>query len=59
MTRHISDAYDDFSSSWFSFSFLLHPMKMSLTNMTMKVLGLVSPPVHALLYLSQKITFSI
>ena len=42
LTSHLSDACDAFSSSCFSFSSLFSLMKMSLTNMTMKVLG----PVH-------------
>ena len=50
LTSHLSDAYDAVSSSCFSFSSLLSPMKMSLTNMTMKVLGPGSPPVHALFH---------
>ena len=45
MTSHLSDGYDAFSSSCFSFSSLLSPMKMSPKNKTMKVLGLVSLPV--------------
>ena len=44
-TSHLSDAYDDFSSSGFSFSLLLSPITMSLTNLTMKVLGPGSLPV--------------
>ena len=48
LTSHLSDAYDNFSSSCLSFSLLLSPIKMSLTNLTMKVLGPDSPPVHAL-----------
>ena len=55
LTSHLSDAYDAFSSSCFSFSSLLSPMKMSLTNLTMKVLGPGSPPfcvfLHVLNYL--------
>ena len=49
LTSHISDAYDAFSYSYFSFSLLLSPMKMSLTNLTMKVLGPVSPLVRSFL----------
>ena len=48
LTSHLSDAYDAFSSSCFSFSLLLSPMKMSLMSLTMKVLGPGSHPVHAL-----------
>ena len=55
LTSHLSDAYDAFFSSCLSFSLLLSPMKMSLTNLTMKVLGLGSPPVHALFHFSLKI----
>ena len=55
LTSHLSDAYDAFSSSCFSFSFLLSPMKISLTNLTMEVLGPGSPPVHALFPFSLKI----
>ena len=47
LTSHLSDAYDDFSSSCVSFSLLLSPMEMSLPYMTMKVLGLGSLPVPA------------
>ena len=54
LTSYLSDAYDAFSSSCFSFSSLLSPMKMSLTSLTMKVLGLGSLPVHALLNFSLK-----
>ena len=50
MTSHLYDAYDAFSSSWFYFSLLLSLMKMSLTNLTMKVLGLGYPPVCAFLH---------
>ena len=39
LTSHISVAYDIFSSLYFSFSLLLNPMTMSLTNQKMKVLG--------------------
>ena len=42
LMSHLSDAYEAFSS-------LLSPMKMSLTNLAMKVLGPGSPPVHAYL----------
>ena len=49
LTIHLSDAYDAFSSSFFPFSSLLSPMTMSLTNQTMKVLGLGSPWVRAFL----------
>ena len=55
LTSHLSDAYDAFSSSCFSFSLLLILMKMSLTNQTMKVLGPGLSPVHALSYFSLKI----
>ena len=55
LTSHISDAYDAFSSSLFSFSLLLSPMKMFLTNQTMKILGPGSLPVctfpHVLYFL--------
>ena len=50
LTSHHSDAYDAFSSSCVSFFLLLSPMKMSLTNQTMKVLGLGSPLVRAFLH---------
>ena len=50
LTSHISDAYDAFSSSCVSFSLLLSLMKMSLTNLTMKVMGPVSTPVCAFLH---------
>ena len=54
MTSHLSDAYDAFSSSCFSFSLFLSPMKISLTNQTMKVLGpgslLVRAFIHVLNY---------
>ena len=54
LTSHLSDAYDAFSSSFFSFSLLLSPMKMFLTNQTMKVLGpgslLVRVFLHVLNY---------
>ena len=49
LTSHLSDAYDAFSS-FFSFSSLLSPMTMSLTNLTMKVLGPGSPLVRAFLH---------
>ena len=55
LTGHLSDTYDAFSSSWFSFPSLLSPMNMSLMNMTMKVQGLGPPPVHALFHFSLKI----
>ena len=48
LTSNIADAYNTFSSSWFSFSFSLSPMTMYLMNLTMKVLGPGSHPVHAL-----------
>ena len=47
---HLSDAYDAFSSSCVSFSSLLSPMNMSLTNLTMKVLSPGSPPVCAFIH---------
>ena len=50
MTSHLSDAYDAFSSSCVSFSLLLSPMKMSLTNLKMKVLGPGSPTVCAFIH---------
>ena len=50
LTSHLSDAYDAFSSSCVSFSSLLSLMKMSLKNLTMKVLGPGSPPVRAFLH---------
>ena len=50
LTSHLSDAYDAFSSSCFSFSSLLSVVKMSLTNMMMKVLGSVSLPVHSFIH---------
>ena len=55
LTSHISDAYDAFSSSCFSYSLLLSPMKMSLTNLRMEVQGpgslLVRAFLHVLNYL--------
>ena len=48
MMSHLPGAYNDFSSSCSSFSSLLSQMKISLKNMTMKVLGTGSSPVHAL-----------
>ena len=51
MMSHLSDAYDAFSSSWFSFSLLLSPMTISLANQTMKVLGLGSLPVCVFLHI--------
>ena len=50
LTSHLSDAYNAFSSSCVSFSLLLSPMEMSLTNLTMKVLVPSSPPVCAFLH---------
>ena len=50
LTSHLSGAYDDFSSSCVSFSSLLSPMKMSLTNLMMKIQGLGSPPVRTFLH---------
>ena len=50
LKSHLSDAYDAFSSSYFSFYSLLSPMKMSLMNLTMNVLGPGSPPVFAFLH---------
>ena len=50
LTSHLSYAYDAFSSSCVSFSLLLSLMKMALTNLTMKVLGLCSPAVRAFLH---------
>ena len=50
LTSHLSDAYDAFSSSCVSFSSLLSPMKISVTNMTMKVLGPGLLPVRAFLH---------
>ena len=44
LTSHLSDTYDAFSSSCFSFSSLLSPMTMSPTNQMMKVLGPGSLP---------------
>ena len=49
LTSHLSDAYDAFSS-YCVFSLILIPMKMFLTNMTMKVLGPGSPLVRAFLH---------
>ena len=37
LASHISDAYDDFSSSYFYFSLHLSPMTMSPTNQMMTV----------------------
>ena len=50
LTSHLSDAYDAFSSSCIYFSLILIQMKMSLTNLTMKVLGPGSTPVCAFLH---------
>ena len=50
LTSHLFDAYNAFSSSCVSFSLLLSPMKMSLTNLTVKILGPVSPPVRSFLH---------
>ena len=50
LTSHLANAYNAFSSSCFTFSSLLSPMKMSLTNLTMKVLGLGSPLVCAFIH---------
>ena len=55
LNSHLSNAYDVFSSSCFSFSSLLIPMNMSLTNLTMKVLGPAALPVHAFFRFSLKI----
>ena len=55
LTSNLSDAYDAFSSSYFYFSSLLSPMKMSLTSLTMKVLGPGSHLVHALFHFSLSI----
>ena len=50
LVSYLSDAYDAFPSFCVSFSSLLSPMKMSLTNMKMKVLGPGSPPVCEFLH---------
>ena len=50
LTSHLSDAYDAFSSSCVSFSLLLSPMKMSLTNQMMKFKGPGSPLVLLFLH---------
>ena len=50
MTSHLSDAYNAFSSSCFSFSLLLSPMPMYPTNQTMKVLGPGSLPIRAFIH---------
>ena len=50
LTSHISDAYDAFSSSLFSFSLLLNPMTMYPTNQIMKVQGPGSLPVRKFLH---------
>ena len=55
LTSHLSDAYNNFSYSCFSFSLLLSPMKISQTDMKMKVLGPGSHPVHAIFHFSLKI----
>ena len=47
VTSHLSDAYGAFPSSCFSFSSLLSPMTMSLTNQTMEIMGPGSLPVRA------------
>ena len=52
LMSHISDAHDAISSC-LSFSSLLSPMNMSLTSLTMKVLGPGSHPVNALLFFSE------
>ena len=54
LISHLSDAYDAFSSMSVSFSSLLSPMSMSLTNQIMKVLGPGFLPFHTF-YLSLKI----
>ena len=46
LTSHLSDAYNAFSSSCFSFSLLFSPMTMSPTNQMMKVQGPGSLPAH-------------
>ena len=50
LASHLSDTYEFFSSSCFSFSSLLSPMTMSPTNLTIKVLGPYSLPVCAFLH---------
>ena len=50
LMSHISNAYDTFSSSCFSFSLLLSPMMMSPTNQMMKVQGPGSLPVRTFLH---------
>ena len=55
LTSHLSDAYDAFSSMSVSFSSLLSPMSMSLTNQIMKVLGPGFLPFHTFFHLSLKI----
>ena len=54
LMSHLSDAYDTSSSSCVYFSSLLSTMKMSLKNLTMKVLGpgstLVRAFLHVLIY---------
>ena len=50
LTSHLSDAYDAFSSSYVCFYLLLSTMNMSLTTLTMKVLGPGFPPFHVFLH---------
>ena len=50
VTIHLSDAYDTFSSSCFSFSLILSLMNMFLTILTMEVLGTGSLPVRVFLH---------
>ena len=50
LTIHLSDAYDAFYSSCFSFPLLLSLMTMSPTNQMMKVQGPGSLTVHTFLH---------
>ena len=50
LTSHLSDAYDDFSSSCASFSFLLSLMTMTSTNQMTTVQGPCSLTVRAFRY---------
>ena len=53
LRSHISDAYDAFSSYCVSSSLLLSLMNISLTNLTMKVLGPGSHPFMLLFIFSE------
>ena len=51
LSSHLSDAYEYFSSSYFSFSSLLSPMTMSPTNHMMKVQGSGSLTIFVRLFM--------